>query len=842
MAVTSKAQNLSKERVAKVFADYGYKPTENDLIYWASKPDSAYATLVSNLSVRMKKENDIKMKGDIEKFKNVNKDENSPTGVAKENIQGTSGTVTSQIGGKTKNYPLGEYSLVKFDNSPTVFLVDFKNKELRPFLSEEAFNTSYPHPEEAWKSIHVLPSQEHINPLGALGDFNLLSTEYGVTNNGVFMKDPDYRLNNVKKKYNQPEVSIDEFNNNKNKLFYILDAFGKNNKSKIDQAFLNKQLSNPELMAFYGNAITYGGYTLNDIYKDLKKREMQGAGDKSYENVKYIDDMLPKNQYAVTPAGKFADQDLRISVPTEFVADNPKLWNMPITQVPQDAFRNMNQELDLTSKKNLDEASKIQSAFHDVLQAKLTATTEAQKEYADYQYDQLVDNIEKQYGIKLSSNASQAWNQIENLTSQATEAGLGETGIAQEEIDQYLKDVRRQGAQLREQKLTEEEKQQADYIRRFGSSEQIKKLDDEDKAKGVPQDQWRSVKWGLKPGQDLLNSVSAEALKKKFPNITDEEINDYRNQIIDQYGNFRSDLYQKQYEQIYRVRQGQTLEQRFNESLADYQKRMQAQRLLDEEAKRMEEFTKRQDDFSKKPIVPEAPIKEQEGKPVEPEKKEPPKPGVGDVYGPKMPGTWTPPSGKKHILSPDKMGNYENIEKDPYSNKLYGTPKMITGYKDGKPVQVPKGEYTPGVSLIPPKPSQPQTQPTVTTKPIIQQSKPQEMITGYKDGKAIQVPKGQYVPGVSLTPPPQQQKQKMITGYKDGKAIQVPKGVYTPGVSLTPQKSVQPSVPSIPKPIPQKLKWTPPQGTQHILTPGDIPKYKNVVKDPGSNKMYGKLK
>lgn len=805
MALTSKTQNLNRGQVAKVFADYGYKPTDNDLIYWASKPDSAYATLVSNLSTRRQKEDDIKTKGDIEKFKSTNKEESSPMGVAQKNIQGTSGTAVSQIGGKTKKYPLGEYSLVKFDDSPTVFLVDFKNKEMRPFLSEEAFNTSYPHPEEAWKSVQVLPSQEHTNPLGALGDFNLLSNEYGITNNGTFLKDPDYRLNNVKRKYNQPEVQIDQALNSSSKLFLLLDSFGKNNKSKIDQSFLNQQINNPELMTFYANAITYGGYTLNDIYKDLKKRELSGTGDKSYDNVKYIDDLIPKNQYINTPAGKFADQDLRISVPTEFVADNPKLWNLPITQVPQDAFRNIGQELDTMSKENLDKASKIQSAFHDVLQAKLTATSEAQKDYADYQYDQLVKDVERQYGIKLSSNATQAWNQLENLESSATEAGIGKSGIAQEQVDEYLRGVRRQGTQLREQKLTDEEKQQADYIRKFGSSDQIKKLDDEDRAKGIPQDQWRSSKWGLKPSQDLLNGISAEALKAKFPELTDQEINDYRSQIVDQNGNLRSDLYQKQYEQIYRVKQGGTLEDRFKESLSDYQKRMQTQRLAEEEAKKMQEFTQRQDDYSKKAIVPEAPIKDQEGKPIEPEKKEPPKSGLGDVYG-TIPGTFTPPSGKQHILSPSpsEMSKYENIEKDPYSDKLYGTLKPAN--------------------------------PTVTTKSIAPATKPPEMVTGYKDGKAVQVPKGAYSPGVSLLPPqPKQKPQEMVTGYKDGKAIQVPKGQYVPGMSLTPP------TPNVPKPVTQPI-WKPPTGTQHILTPSDKPKYKNVIKDPNSDKMYGVLK
>jgi hypothetical protein len=72
-------------------------------------------------------------------------------------------------------------------------------------------------------------------------------------------------------------------------------------------------------------------------------------------------------------------------------------------------------------------------------------------------------------------------------------------------------------------------------------------------------------------------------------------------------------------------------------------------------------------------------------------------------------------NGAKYNTGDLQKANFTNIQ--PVGGTLYGTPKqtspnntpMITGYKDGVPVQVPKGATVPGVSLYPPKTIKPDT-------------------------------------------------------------------------------------------------------------------------------------
>ena len=705
MAVTSKVQNLGKDLIAKAFTDHGYKPTATDLQWWATQPNSSYTKLVSNLVARRKKDDDAHKKTIIDQKQTQSSQDiqapqgqgagNSPVSVAKDNAQGSSGVVASQINGKTKTYNLGKYSLVRFDDSPTVFLADFKNKELRPFLSEQAFNSSYANPQEAWASIHVLPSQEHTNPNGALGDFSLLPADYGVSNNGAFLKDPDYRVNNVKKHYGQPEISVNQAYQTNSKLYTILSGLQKNTQSGIDPTFISKEINNPELMSFYANAITYGGYSLSDIYKDLRKRELSESGDNSYSNMRYIDDVVAKSQYISTPNGKAADQDKRISIPTSVMADNPQLWDVPLSQLPQDAFRALGGDLNNLSPQNQADAAKIQSDFHDVLMAKLNATTDAQKAVADNNYKGMVNYIQDRYGTMLSSNVTQAWAQIQNLSSNMENSGLLDSGIKQEQIDSYLKETRKQNEKQRATIVHRIGDEQAQYMQNYGSSSDIKKLDDEDAAKGLPRDQWRSVLWGLKPSQSFTDSISAQTLKSKFPNLTDDQINDYRNQLIDENGNLRSNLYAKQYEQMYNLQKGNTIDQsagsatkdefdangnlvRYgkpaNESLSDYQQRMERQKLLDQENTGEQEFNKRQNDFEKQaPLNTNAPGSQTPPFTPAPAPTQTQNPAVNT-----LPPSWAPPSGTQHIGTPSDIKNYTGVVKDPNSSALWGTLKPTT--------------------------------------------------------------------------------------------------------------------------------------------------------------------
>jgi hypothetical protein len=55
-------------------------------------------------------------------------------------------------------------------------------------------------------------------------------------------------------------------------------------------------------MAKYIGAMAYGGYSLNDVYSDIKRKDLISKGDQSLANTQVIDPSLTKQQYLNTTA------------------------------------------------------------------------------------------------------------------------------------------------------------------------------------------------------------------------------------------------------------------------------------------------------------------------------------------------------------------------------------------------------------------------------------------------------------------------------------------------------------------------------------------------------------
>lgn len=127
---------------------------------------------------------------------------------------------------------------------------------------------------------------------------------------------------------------------------------------------------------------------------------------------------------------------------------------------------------------------------------------------------------------------------------------------------------------------------------------------------------------------------------------------------------------------------------------------------------------------------------------------------------------------------------------------IIAKPQMITGYKNGIATQVERNKYNPGVSLYKPtslkgieekkkqvlgsviKNAQASsTAPTTPTAPVVVPEKPKPTITGYKNGIATQVPKGEHVEGVSLYKPTskigiqEKNRERAEINKKPGKVI-----------------------------------------------------------------------
>jgi hypothetical protein len=115
-------------------------------------------------------------------------------------------------------------------------------------------------------------------------------------------------------------------------------------------------------------------------------------------------------------------------------------------------------------------------------------------------------------------------------------------------MDKYLQDVRKRDERLRQEKTSTGETEQINQLLKSGSTEDIQAYINQvgvDKAKEL----------GLLPSDEIKQWYSLENLKKLYPDMQDEQINNIRNMLID-WSNpdqpvYRSNLYQNLYANQY---------------------------------------------------------------------------------------------------------------------------------------------------------------------------------------------------------------------------------------------------------------------------------------------------
>jgi hypothetical protein len=111
---------------------------------------------------------------------------------------------TSEEGTPSIPFFVGDHALVHIKNGPdsqagTTWLVDAKKKVLRPFASEQAFNSAFKDPEEARKAIVGISSKE-LGPGGVLEGFTLLKNDKSIKHDGTMDK-VDFSPHQISKKY-----------------------------------------------------------------------------------------------------------------------------------------------------------------------------------------------------------------------------------------------------------------------------------------------------------------------------------------------------------------------------------------------------------------------------------------------------------------------------------------------------------------------------------------------------------------------------------------------------------------------------------------------------------------
>jgi hypothetical protein len=189
-------------------------------------------------------------------------------------------------GGPTGGTPyfMGDQSLVRFSgqgpagamNANTLWLLDKKTKTARPFQDMQAVQNYFGQPVDI-NQAQVIPSTE-LSPGGLFGaqegrpGFELLDGEYAIKSDGT-TRDLEFSSAQLADHYGHQQDPVAEQN-----ASMVLDGFmntlARAQNSGIQPASLEQMKTNPRLLAFYINALAYGGYTLGDIYRDMKYREL----------------------------------------------------------------------------------------------------------------------------------------------------------------------------------------------------------------------------------------------------------------------------------------------------------------------------------------------------------------------------------------------------------------------------------------------------------------------------------------------------------------------------------------------------------------------------------------
>jgi|2_EtaG_2_1085320.scaffolds.fasta_scaffold00049_9 hypothetical protein len=320
----------------------------------------------------------------------------------------------------------------------------------------------------------------------------------------------------------------------------------------LSESFINSHVNTADTIAFFVNAIAYGGYQIGDIVNEMKRMEMVYNGDPDAKKMKQlIHPEMTKKVYMTTADGQNAYREAATVLPTFQLAGglDPEILNYGL-DMPDAFFDMLTPLLDMDSEEFKNAVEDVKSAFYDLTSQQLQAKSEQEKSVADYNYDKFKEEIERQYGIALSDDATKAWAQIEGLEESFTARGISGSGLESEAVDTTLRDMRKQDQRLRQERLTKEEAEKASYYTSSATPEQIQALIDEDKAKGIPQEEWRATKWGLVPSADIVEKYSMENLRARYPDQSDEYLQSLRDEVVDKNNNYRSGVYSKYYADI----------------------------------------------------------------------------------------------------------------------------------------------------------------------------------------------------------------------------------------------------------------------------------------------------
>ena len=289
------------------------------------------------------------------------------------------------------------------------------------------------------------------------------------------------------------------------------------------------------------------GYSYTD---DTKSKLMTGDAQKVLEGAdpaaqQYILQQDFGNDLSSGEAKKFLNKWIDAGKPSSGASGSyipggvlpASMQNLAVTNLPPEAFKQLVPQLVPGTPEYQAAIDKINVAYFDVLQQQMNANTEQEKASADYNWQNLKSAIETNLNTTLSNDSFQAWDQVQSLKNQFGQQNIEGSGLQNEAIDSYLNKVRRNDVLSRTDSQNKQEESQQNYYMKFATPAQIKALTETNPEKAKA--------WGLMPSDEVKNAMNPVALKAKYPNMSDADIQQNIATMLDANGNYRSNLYQK---------------------------------------------------------------------------------------------------------------------------------------------------------------------------------------------------------------------------------------------------------------------------------------------------------
>lgn len=486
--------------------------------------------------------------------------------VADRGARGGAPDPTPSVAAPMLDYMMSGKALFRFSSDPngpaegdqtTIWEYDRDENTLKPFLNEGAFYARY------GKTVGDAVRDNEVNVVspGIFGEgrllekVTLLSSKYGVRPDGKSLtlgfNPVRVRENYGKPRNEQAERTTMEVMKN------ILDAVKADPANPLPPEAIDAYMNDPAIMEFYMKAMTYGGYTAGDMVKDMLRRSNAEAGDIQADQAKFISDSRVAKDYAYSADYRKAESTIPAGTMAKYSIPRPVL-DSPLADMPDEYFSNFAPTVDVDSDVFKQTMDSVTSYAHDLAEAVLKADTEQKRQVAQAAWDKFRTDVDLAYGWKLSDNAVSGLSQLNSLYASHSQKGTILSGEEQYAVDKTARDVMKADERIRLAKKDETAAKEMEYYTKYGTPEELQKLIEEDKAKGLPQSEWRVTKWGMMPTQEFRDSFSLEKMKAKYPGADEATLKMASEAYLDQYGLKRASAYATEREKTMQIEKGYT--------------------------------------------------------------------------------------------------------------------------------------------------------------------------------------------------------------------------------------------------------------------------------------------